>query len=304
MLSDTEILKLWRSPTFEGSYSGIKTFQIFLHLNLNEDISENRLYKILKDDPIFLIHQKSPKIIERRKYDLRFYGELVQIDIAYMFPFEDYKYFLLLIDCFSSKIFTAPLKQKDSKSVSIALENLIKEFKSQIYEIQSDQGTEFKGATKEIFKKHKILFKIKQGRNKANFAENGILIVKRRLYKLLRGTLSQDWIKNLAKVTVDYNNTPLKHLGYLTPNSITSEFDSINVQNSKEKYNQTIYTEPSYKNQRKNQLNYNLNPKNLKEGDFVYINFPEKQFDKSFDTQVNIILFYKNISFFYEKEQI
>lgn len=286
MLTDTEILKLWRSPTFEGSYSGVKTFQMFLHLNLNETVSENRLYKILKHDPIFLIHQKSPKQIERRKYDVKFYGELVQIDIAYMFPFNDYKYFLLMIDCFSSKIFTIPLKLKDSKTVATALETLIENFGSKIYEIQSDQGTEFKGASKEIFKKNNILFKTKQGKNKANFAEFGILIIKRRLYKLLRGILSQDWITYLKKVTNDYNNTPLKHLGYIKPNSIRTQSDSLIVQNSQKKLNISVYNEPSFQIQQQNRKNYDLNKKNLKIGDYVYINFEEKQFDKSFDTKV------------------
>ena len=34
-ISDAELLKLWRSPTFEGSYRGIKTFQVLLKTNLN-----------------------------------------------------------------------------------------------------------------------------------------------------------------------------------------------------------------------------------------------------------------------------
>lgn len=58
MVSDEDLLKLWRDPTFSGSYRGIKTFQILLKTDKNIDVSENRLYKVIKKDPIFLIHQK------------------------------------------------------------------------------------------------------------------------------------------------------------------------------------------------------------------------------------------------------
>ena len=34
-ITDKEILQLWRSPTFEGSYRGIRTFQVLLKTNLN-----------------------------------------------------------------------------------------------------------------------------------------------------------------------------------------------------------------------------------------------------------------------------
>ena len=45
------------------------------------------------------------------------------------------KYYLLVIDCFSSKIFTVPLKTKDSKTVAAAFEDIFKAFKAKIYEI-------------------------------------------------------------------------------------------------------------------------------------------------------------------------
>ena len=77
-ISDEKILELWRSPNFEGSYRGIKTFQVLLKTNLNINVSEKRLYKILRTDPIFLIHQKPQRNFERRHYDVKNYGELVQ----------------------------------------------------------------------------------------------------------------------------------------------------------------------------------------------------------------------------------
>ena len=57
-------------------FEGIRTFQTLLKSDLDIDISQNRLYKLLKTDPIFLIHQKPQRTIDRRSYDIRNYGEL------------------------------------------------------------------------------------------------------------------------------------------------------------------------------------------------------------------------------------
>ena len=66
IISNDEILKLWHSVLFSGSFSGIKTFQTCLKLEKDIDISESRLYSILKKDPLFIIHQKRQKELDRR----------------------------------------------------------------------------------------------------------------------------------------------------------------------------------------------------------------------------------------------
>ena len=287
-ISDKEILQLWRSPIFEGSYRGIKTFQVLLKTNLNIDVSQNRLYNILKTDPIFLIHQKPQRDFERRHYDVKNYGELVQADIAYMFDYNDFKYFLLVVDCFSSKIFCKALKNKSSESVAKAFEIIFKEFGAQIYEIQTDRGKEFLGPCKTLFKTKDILYRTKLGKNKANFAEHSILVVKRKLYMLLRGILSQDWVKFLPKVVEGLNDTPMQRLGWLKPNSIKSEVDSVKVKSAQLKNNIEVYEEPSFHNQEENQKNYESNQKNLQVNNYVYLSFEENLFAKSFDVSVSL----------------
>ena len=285
-ISDEKLLKLWRDPTFSGSYRGIKTFQTLLKTDLNIEVSEKRLFNVIKTDPIFIIHQKPQRNIERRSYSVHNYGELVQADIAFMFEFEGYKYFLLLVDCFSFKIFTVPLKSKDSLTVSEAFKIIFKKFGSQIYELQTDRGSEFLGPCKKLFKEESILYKTKFGKNKANFAEHSILLIKRKLYMLLRGTLSQNWVKSLPQVVDSFNNTPIKKLGGLTSNSIQSEKDSVNVDKARKIQNIHQYTEPTFDIQRKNQKSYEKSG-TLQVDDFVYLDFNEKLFDKSFDVSVS-----------------
>jgi hypothetical protein len=291
MISYSEILKLWRNPNFPGSFRGIKTFQVVLKTDLNLDISERRLYKILKSDSIYLIHKKATRNFKRRHYDVRFYGELVQMDIAYMFNYEGFQYFLLVIDCYSSKIFVEPLKTRDSASVSQALEKIIQHFGSPISVIQSDQGKEFLGKTVQLLKSKKIVYRPKFGKNKANFAENGIYLIKRKLYMLLRGQLSHDWPKSIKLVVDSYNNTPIKKLGWLTPDSINNKIDSLKVRDAQRKYGIQVYHEPNFREQLQNLKIKKYEPNTFQVGDFVYLTFNEKLFDKSYDVQVPLGFF-------------
>ena len=141
VLSDSEILSYWRNPEFSGSYRGAKTFQILLKTDLGEDVSINRIYKLLKTDKIFILHQRPIRNIERRPFDVKFYGQVCQSDLAFMFKFEDYNSFLLFVDLFSLKVFVQPLKSKSSQNVKIAFEQIFKDFKSEIHILETDRGS-------------------------------------------------------------------------------------------------------------------------------------------------------------------
>ena len=109
---------------------------------------------------------------------------------------------------------------------------------------------------------------------------------------LLRGTLSQDWPKYLPEVTKALNNTPIKTLGWLKPSSIHGESDSQKVRIAKQSANISTYTEPSFQKQEENQHQYENSSNTLQVNDFVYLDFDEKLFDKSFDVSVssNVLL--------------
>ena len=289
VVSDEELLKLWHDPTFTGSFRGVSTFQKLLKTDLNLNISQDRLYKILKTDQLFLIHQRPKRNFDRRKYDVHFYGQLVQIDIAYMFPDSDTKehYFLLLIDVYSFKIFAEPLKNKTSDEVLTALKKIFFQFNQQIYEIQADRGKEFLGKELSTYlKKKHCLLRFKRGKNKASFAEYGILLVKKKLYLLLRSALSHRWVHFLPLVTKSLNETPLKRLGWLKPNDVTSEASSVFVDKAKDSYNIATFQNPTYQEQQKNQQFYSGD---LNIGDYVYLDFDQKLFDKSFDVSVRTL---------------
>lgn len=136
-ISDSKIQELWHNPKI--GYHGIKTFQVLLKTNYNIDVPQQRLYKILKEDPLYLVHLTPKRNFERRSYDVRFPGQLLQMDLGELFEYKSFKFFLIVTDCFSSKVWTRNLKSKQATVVCDALKDIINSLDYQVQEIESDR---------------------------------------------------------------------------------------------------------------------------------------------------------------------
>jgi hypothetical protein len=170
------VKKLWDDPNFSASYTGSTSMQIALKLERNLDLSLGRLQSILSDMPTYVFHVSSRRRFKRRATFVHGVGKLWQADLAEMFEFDGYKYFLCVVDVFSRKIFTFALKNKEAPTVADAFNRIFKEAGT-CEKLETDQGSEFIG-NKTFFKDHKVFWKAKRGLNKASFAEHSIWRVK------------------------------------------------------------------------------------------------------------------------------
>jgi len=100
---------------------------------------------------------------------------------------------------------------------------------------------------------------------------------------VLRSELSEDWPKYINLVVQGLNNTPLRKLGYLKPNDINSEKNSVDVQVNKKVHNISTYRQPNFESQLKNVQEFKSE---LKVGDFCYKFYDEKLFDKKYNISV------------------
>ncbi len=147
-------------------------------------------------------------------------------------------------------------------------------------------GTEFLG-NRGFFKKKNIFFKVKTGANKASFSEHAILIIKRRLFRLMRTLLTKDWPHYLPKVVEAINNSKNPAIGGLLPAEIKSNVDDVLVDAAV-----GLQEDVDFEKQKKNQAAYERKQNNLQVGDYVYVPaFPPSPLDKSFDSKVKKIWF-------------
>ena len=275
------ILSLWRDKDFSGSFAGLNTFGNALRTEKNINISNNSLLQILRSDPDFLLETKKiQKRFPRRKMNVHGAFAVWQCDFAQMFPFGGFVGFLLCIDVFSRKIFCRPVPSKSAEEIRKAFQSIFQECDDTPDKLESDQGGEFLG-NKSFFERQKIFFKIKTGRNKASFAEHGILLVKRRLFRLLRTLLTRDWPKYLPNIVKNLNNTPNPTIGGLKPNAIKSRTDTPMI-DKKIGYHPDVPFETQVQNQKEYEKNRH---ESLQVGNYVYVDFPLSSFEKSFDSK-------------------
>lgn len=116
-----------------------------------------------------------------------------------------------------------------------------------------------------------------------------IYVVKRKLFMILRSQLSQNWVKYIKVVVDTYNNTPLKKLGFLTPNDISSEKSSVDVDLSKKQFNIPTFVQPTFEEQSENQISFEKDSKHLQRNDYCYKFYDEKLFSKKYNISVRII---------------
>ena len=287
-LTDEEIKKLWLSDDFPGHYSGINSLKNNLEYFYNVVVSKERLRRILHKIPNYQRHVRRRNKGPRRPYVVYRYGELVQGDLAVMWPYKGYQYFVLIVDVYSMNIFTRPLKTKLASEMKIALEDIFQnDLKLYPEKFETDQGGEFEAKqVRAYYKLNKIYYKTKTGINKASVAENGIKNIKRKLFMILRQNLSRDWVKYLSIITETVNLQPRPALGYMSPAQVQCPEAGPMLERAKALHHLPKKEEPSMRIMKKNQQEFEESESPYQVGNYVYKNFLPHAFDKSYDTQV------------------
>lgn len=98
-----------------------------------------------------------------------------------MKSFNSFRYFLVLIDAYTNKIFSIAMRRKTAAVVGKALEHILDSIPSPITKLQSDYGGEFIGL-KSLYLRRSILFSTRHSSNKAALAEHAVFLIKVNYY--------------------------------------------------------------------------------------------------------------------------
>ena len=286
-LSDSEILDLYQDTDFAGSFSGARSFQMFLKTDKDVDIPLTKIYSLLKQLPLYIMNQKRIRRFPRRKYVVTSFGQVVQADLGEMMPFNKFRYFLLLVDLFSRHLYVEPLRRKTTKAVRAAFEKIFEEFKSPIVKLESDSGSEFVSQAA-WFKEKKIVFRRKIGIHKAREAEHSIFLVKRKLYLILQSKQTNNWPMYIKTVVQHLNEVPVPKLGDISPMEINSFLDDYKIRDSQIANSIDPVRGPSINERRENDASYESAKNVLQLGDLVYLDEKETAFSKQYKQKVSM----------------
>ena len=169
------------------------------------------------------IYSKPPKKnYSTNKIIYNFVDQIWSIDLADMVDYKTsnnkgYRYIFIVINNFSKYLWTIPLKNKYSQTITNEFSNIITTSKRKPLKLESDRGTEFYNSIFQNFLKSKNIHHYSRFTDKGpSIAERVIRTVRNLLKKPVFEKGNADWLSELPSVIKQYNNT-IHHSTKMTP---------------------------------------------------------------------------------------
>ena len=211
-------------------------------VSLNDAL--NKLYNDISSAPSFsakieaylrsnVVHSKHRRIIKkkfpRRKVISRFPFDLFMADLIeypqLRFQNSNYRFILVVIDCFTRKIWAVPMKFKTAQWTADAFESIFKTFDKFPVHIVTDRGLEFYNSqVQKVFLNYGINhYSIStKSKWKASMVERVIRTLKTRLQRYFTKNKTKKWKDVLEQFVSNYNATPHSAHG-LPPQDVSHE---------------------------------------------------------------------------------
>ena len=209
MVSSEELSNLYYNPTFPGGFRGRDTFYREAKVTF-PNLKRKQASKFLqKQDPYTLHKQiRRPKTY-RRVYTKRI-NYLWQADLLDFRNIKNqndgYSYICCVIDTFSKKLWTFPLKTKSGSALVKALSKHFLLLRPE--KLQVDEGTEFYNKKfKKMLDAYGIHLYSTHSVKKASIVERVQRTLRNRLGKIWTKNKNKRWIDVLPKITSSYNNS-------------------------------------------------------------------------------------------------
>ena len=189
-----------------------------------------KIADFLRQHDVHGVHRRIVKrTFPRRRVIARFPFDLFMADLMefpqYKFRNRGYRFALILIDVFTKKLYTAPLKKKTKEETAKAFETIFHDFDEFPINLVTDKGLEFYNSeVRKIFDSYGINHYSTPTKTKwkASVAERVIRTIKSRLFKYFKADKTTNWVDVLPVFTKNYNSTPHSSHGF-PPEDVSSE---------------------------------------------------------------------------------
>ena len=247
------LLRLYETSKTPHSFTGIRGL-LNTAKKYNPDITRNDVLQFLQKQGSYTIHKITRKKFLRRKVVSPKPGIIASCDLADMSNLSKFnggnKYILIFIDVFSRFCQAVPVKRKDGKTISSALETILESgYFNKLSRLNSDEGKEFynQHVNNLLTRKGIILYSVSSREIKASLAERLIRTIKGKLYRYMTHNNTRKYIDILPDIIDSYNHSTHSSLGNKqTPHQVHSITDPTAIQRQfKHMYK---YTSPLNKN--------------------------------------------------------
>lgn len=230
-VSVARIHKAYRTPGHPTAFASPATVARYFR---NRGVTEQKAKKALEETDSYVLHKeyKSPKIYN--PYYIYSRRELVQgdlFDVSSIAKDNDgVKYILLLIDVFSRRVWTYPMKTKSMVECANKLRIWLASLRKKPAVLSVDGGKEFMNRdVKALLRREHVTLHRAEGTSKACYAERANKTMQLLIYKYLSDRETTRYIDVLHDLTASYNSRGHRSLQYMTPNDADSPRNAVRV---------------------------------------------------------------------------
>ena len=185
----------------------------------------SKLLRYLRKNITHSLHKPARQHFPRRKIVTHYPGQIVQSDLIDMQKYSGsnsgYNFILVVIDCFSKKLYAEALKNKSAEVTANALRKIFERITFPIQTLIFDEGLEYKNRHVNLllteYNVHSYHIKTKL---KASSAERVNKTIKDKIWKYFTETGRKRWIDILPELVENYNKTYHRMIKR-SPNDVT-----------------------------------------------------------------------------------
>lgn len=218
-VSEREIRDNYHTPGHPTAFAGVSKTASFY----DGAVSEGVVRKALEASDAYTLHREYKQPRYYNPYYVYKQREQVQADLIDVRELARYNdgvtYLLLLIDLFSRRVWTLPMRSKTAVSTRDALQSWLTSLGSRKCEVfATDSGLEFKNIlVRRLLRAHGVEQQFKSGTSKASYAERANKSMQVLIYKYLTHKQTLRYIDVLSELTDTYNNRAHRSLDGTTP---------------------------------------------------------------------------------------
>lgn len=215
-----------------GSFGGVERIYQSLRERGISGISRQKIKDVLQESSTYTLHKPARRKFKRNPtivsgIDAQWQADLVDMNNISTHN-DGYKYLLTVIDCFSKYAWAVPVKNKTSKSIVAAFEQIFNSKSPDRFrqpkKIQTDKGKEFLNAEFLRFLKDRGIahFTTENVETKAAMVERFNRTLKTRMWAYFTHKRTRYYLDILDALVASYNNSTHRSIS-MKPNDVKAE---------------------------------------------------------------------------------
>ena len=183
------LCQLYYNPKHSTAFSNASKLWQYIKLH-GRNITRKQLYEWLSKQDVYTSHHPILHHFARRTVIPRGLNDVWDVDLMDMSNLAKYNdgvtFIAIFIDIFSRYLYVKPTKNKSTKETLQAIKRMLAKSQQQPETFRSDAGKEFIGKeVKQYLVDREIYQQVTRNEKKANYAEQVIQTLKKKIYKYL-----------------------------------------------------------------------------------------------------------------------